>query len=735
MDAPTSPAALQNASAAYERGNLAEAGRFCKEILTAYPEHFETLVLLSAIQLRSGQLLNALATYDKILNIRPDAISILNNRGNLLATLNRVEEALASYETALAIKPDFVEALFNQGNTFKSLKRLDAALASYDKALAIRPDFAEALDNRGNTLHELKRFDEALASYDRALTVRPDYVAALNNRGNILLQLGRYDEALTSYDRALVVRPNYVDALNNRGNILLKLTRFHEALASYDRALAVRPDHVEALNNRGNALQELKRFEEALNSYNRAIALRPDYTLALNNKGNTLHELNRLDEALASYERVLAIHPDYVDALYNRGNTLQKLKRFEEALTSYDRAISLQNDHTYALNNRGNALQELKRLDEALTSYDCALAVDPHYAHALSNRGNVLQELKRFDEALVSYSRAIAAQPDFAQAHFNRASCWLLTGDLNRGWVEYEWRCFLEEAKADMRTFAHPLWRGDLAIKDRTIFIYSEQGFGDTIQFCRFAKLVAKSGQRVILEVQPELKSLLTALDGVCVIARGEKIPEFDCYSQLASLPLAFKTTLADIPDRIPYLSAPKEKANVWRNRFGEHTKPRIGLVWAGSPRKELPKANRIDRQRSIDFDRLAPLFQGANCEFYSLQKGDDAVAQLHQSNLRHRVVDWADVLRDFADTAALIENLDLVISVDTAVAHLAGALGKPFWLMNRYNTCWRWLLDREDSPWYPTARIFRQTTWGDWDSVINQIASELQHWTVAQDS
>jgi hypothetical protein len=312
-----------------------------------------------------------------------------------------------------------------------------------------------------------------------------------------------------------------------------------------------------------------------------------------------------------------------------------------------------------------------------------------------ANRASAQEALKRFDEALASYDKVLAID--------------------------------------EKRTFPQPLWRGDVDIKERTILIYSEQGLGDTIQFCRFAKLVSRHGAKIILEVHPELGSLLSSLDPcISVITRGDKIPEFDYHTPLMSLPLAFKTTLDDIPNQIPYLSAPEGKTSAWRDRLGKHEKPRIGLVWAGNPRKDLHN-DRLDRQRSIEFDRLAPLFDATDGEFYSLQKGDDAVAQLHHSALRQRVIDWIDDLHDFSDTAALVENLDLVIAVDTSVAHLAGALGRPFWLINRYNTCWRWLLDREDSPWYPTARIFRQPRWGDWASVIDRIASELRGWRPAE--
>jgi hypothetical protein len=272
------------------------------------------------------------------------------------------------------------------------------------------------------------------------------------------------------------------------------------------------------------------------------------------------------------------------------------------------------------------------------------------------------------------------------------------------------------------------LWLGSEEIAGKTILLHAEQGLGDTIQFGRYAPLVAARGARVILEVQRPLHGLMSTLSStVQVVSSGDPLPDFDFHCPLLSLPLAFATQLDTIPSATRYLSAREEQTRAWRERLGRHDKPRIGLAWAGNPRKELPGANRIDGQRSIALDRLAPLFEVTACEFFSLQKGSDAVRQLRDSALRQRVNDYTDDLHDFSDTAALIENLDLVISVDTSVAHLAGALGKPFWLLNRYNTCWRWLLDREDSPWYPTARLFRQDTTRAWEPVIQRVAAALQ--------
>jgi tetratricopeptide (TPR) repeat protein len=619
-------------------------------------------------------------------------------------------------------------SLFAEGLALHQAGRLADAEKIYNQILATRPDHFDSLHLLGVIFLQRGNPAKAVQQIDIALKSDPNNIPALNNRGNALNDLHRFKEALASFDHALKLRPDHAETHSNRGNTLKELKRFAEALASYDCALALRPDYAEALSNRSNALIELNRFEEALATCDLALKLRPDFAQAHSNRGNTLKELKRFAEALASYDRALALQPDYAEAQSNRGNVLHELNRFDEALASYDRALALRPDFAEAHCNRGNALQELRRFADALASYDRALMLRPDFAEAHSNRGNALKELNRFDEALASFDHALALRSDFADAHFNEALCRMLTGDLRRGWEQYEWRWETAQLRNEKRNFARRQWAGSNEIAGKTILVHAEQGFGDTLQFCRYVPRVAERGARVILEVQKPLRALMSTLPGAAqIVARGDRLPNFDLHCPLLSLPLAFGTELATIPSAMPYLSALESKTSAWRDRLGKHERPRVGLVWAGSPRKELPNANRIDRQRSLEFDRLAPVFQVTTCEFYSLQKGDDPVTQLRDSTLRHRVIDWTEDLHDFSDTAALIENLDLVIAVDTSVAHLAGALGKPFWLINRYNTCWRWLLDREDSPWYPTARLFRQDDTREWDNVVARVAAALQ--------
>jgi tetratricopeptide (TPR) repeat protein len=600
--------------------------------------------------------------------------------------VGKLVEAEQLCQKIVIAQQDFFDAFHLLALVQSQLGKREMALGSFDRALTLRPNHAEALSNRGVTLRELSRFEEALASYDQALTVRPDHAEALSNRGLTLHELKRFAEALVSYDRALDVRPDYAIALFNRGLTLHELKRFAEALASFDSALRVQPDHAEALCNRGLTLHELKRFEEALASYERALIVRPDYAEALSNRGMTLRELNRLEDAVESYDRALALRPEFAKALSNRGNALHELNRFEEALASFDRA----------------------------------LRIDPEYAEAFSNRGVTLHSLIRFQEALSNFDRALKFRPDHADTHYNEALCRLLIGDFDRGWEKSEWRWETGHTSDKKRNFVQPLWLGSSDIAGKTVLLHGEQGFGDMIQFSRYVPLVAERAGRVILEISEPLRELMGTLSGAAqIISKGDPLPHFDLHCPLLSLPLAFTTGLKTIPSALPYLRASPQALLRWDARLGLRRCPRIGLVWSGRP------THKNDRNRSVKLRALLPLLD-IDAVFVSLQhdlRADDAATLKDQKNIIH----FGDELRDFSDTAALISNLDLVISVDTSVAHLAGALSKPVWVLLPFIPDWRWLLDRDDSPWYPTARLFRQGNNRVWDDAIVRVRDALR--------
>jgi len=573
----------------------------------------------------------------------------------------------------------------------------------------------------------------ALAAYQRGgtaeaerlcrllLDAKPDYFDALYLSGIIAEQKGRAEEAVALLSKAVTVNPSIADAYYNRAVALGKLNRLAEALESYERAIALKPDHADAYYNRGVVLGELDRATEAVESYDRAIALEPDNAEAYNNRGIALSRLERYKEALASYERAIALKPDYARAYNNRGVALVELNRLTEALKSYDRAIALNPNYAEAFNNRGIAFSELDRPAEALESCERSTALAPNYAEAFYNRGNAFRDLNRHEEAIDSYERAIALKPDYADAHWNLADCRLLLGDFAHGWQEYEWRWKLEQRGNARQEFQQPLWLGAQPLEGRTILLHTELGQGDTLHFCRYAKRVAALGAKVVLEVQPALLPLLADLEGVTqAVPRGAPLPAFDYHCPLTSLPLAFKTDLSSIPADIPYIRADATRIAAWREKLHQGNKPRVGVVWSGSMKLRNDK-------RSIALADMLPLM-GGWAEWVSLQKEvreSDAILLESREDLRH----VGGELKDFADTAALVELMDVVVTVDTSVAHLAGAMGKPVWILLPFVPIdWRWMLDREDSPWYPTARLFRQPASGDWASVISRVGEELTH-------
>jgi tetratricopeptide (TPR) repeat protein len=642
-------------------------------------------------------------------------------QGFALHQKGQLAKAQALYEQVLKRQPRHFDSLHLLGVIACQTKQPERAVELIDQAIAINPHVAAAYSNRGLALNDLEQSDAALANFDKAIAIQPDHAEAYNNRGNVLKGLKQLEAAVQSYDQAIALKPDYAEAYNNRGNALKDLRQLAAAVRSYDQAIALKPDYAEAYCNRGNALKELRQFKAAVMSYDQAVDIKPDYAQAYFNRGVALQDINQFAAAIASYDRAIVINPDYVEAYANRGVALQDSGQFEAAVASYDRAILIKPDCVEAYCNRGIALRELSRLDDALENYDRAIALKPDYAEAYGNRGNVLKDLKQFEAAVDNYERAVTIRPEYASAHLGYSLTLLSMGDFRRGWEEYEWRWKSEKlhSKTDKRNFSKPLWLGVEPLQGKTILLYAEQGLGDTLQFCRYAKLVSNLGARVVLEVQPTLLDLLATLDGPAqVLAKGSALPAFDYQCPLFSLPLAFKTDLASIPSARSYIKVNPGKLAQWHIRLGEKHKLRIGVVWSGNAQ------HKNDRNRSLALIDLAKLLS-VDYELISLQKEvrvqDEDVLRAHPG-IRH----FGDELKDFADTAALCELMDVVISVDTSVAHLAAALGKPVWILLPFVPDWRWLLDRQDSPWYPSAKLYRQQKIGDWGDVIERVKADL---------
>ncbi len=579
--------------------------------------------------------------------------------------------------------------------------------------------------------HKDGREDEAEALYLRLLERPPAHQGQAAqmlgllyaHQGDRLHSLGRSAEAVERYDRALALTPR-AEVYNNRGVVLEALGRLDEALDSFTQAIAGRADYAQAFFNRGGVLCSLGRWTDALADYEGAVALRPDVSAAYwNNRGLALGELDRWAEAAASFITALELDSAYGDAHANLSVAQRRLGQLDAALMSADRALAIRPDHAEALTTRGLALAALGRFEAALESHDRALALRPTYLQALNNAGVALDALDRTDEALARFDAAMALDPGFAEAEFNSALALLRAGRGLEGWRRHEARWRRKGEPGPTYPDA-TLWLGgsdDRALQGQTILLHAEQGLGDTLQFCRYAADVKALGARVILEVQPPLKTLLLRLAGVDqVIGVGEPVPAFDRHTPLLSLPLALGSASAAPQPR--YLAADPARQVAWLACLPPSAGPRIGLVWAGNA------AHGNDRNRSLPASALAPLVAAAGrvgAQMVSLQK-EVRTADLAWLEETPDLLRVEDQLVDFDDTAALISTCDLVISVDTSVAHLAGALGRPLWLLIPKPCDWRWMSDREDTPWYPSARLFRQATPGDWAEALKRVAQAL---------
>jgi tetratricopeptide (TPR) repeat protein len=509
------------------------------------------------------------------------------------------------------------------------------------------------------------------------------------------------------------------EAHYERGLSLLKSRQYKQALVAFEAALALDPHYAVAHNSRGIALANLECPQEALASFNRALELNPDYAECHSNLGIVLQELGRLDEAIASFDRAIASKPSNARAYNNRGAALGEMRRYRDALLSYETATTLDPSYAEAFYNRGVVLHDLNRFNEALESFDEAVGLRSDYAEAHHNRGAVLQDMLSLDQAIAAYGTAIKLHPGRAESYVNQAYCYLQMGRLAEGWHLHEWRKKLPMPVGN-RSFPKPLWVGGENLSGKTLFVHWEQGFGDTIQFCRYAKLLKSRGANVVMSVQEPLHRLLAQMAPEISIMHQNEVPAcFDFHCPMMSLPLAFATGLSTIPAKPRYLSSDEALRLVWEPRLPGKAKPRVGIAWRGSA------THKNDRNRSIDITELVPLLS-AHCHWISLQYdsgrrhngvGDDAT-------LPPQLAPYGGLWTDFADAAAVLDCLDLVITVDTSVAHLAGALGKPVFILLPFNSDWRWLLDRDDSPWYPSARLFRQKRTESWRDVISRVGN-----------
>jgi tetratricopeptide (TPR) repeat protein len=710
---------LAQAASFHQRGALPRAELLYRQVLQVDPAQADALHLLGVLTTQLGKPGQAVVYLQQALSVKPQIRGIHASLGLALQAAGKLEEAVASYRQALALQPD-AQTHNNLGSALRDLGRPEEAIASFRQAARLNPALAETHNNLGSVLCDLGQTAEAIACCREAVRLRPDYARAHCNLGNALQAQGQSAEAAACYREAVRLKPDYAEAHNNLGAALAAVDKLGEAEACYRAALRLNPGYVLAHNNLGSALRLLGRLREAEASFREALRLKPDFAEAHNNVGSVCLVQEKFAEAIACCETALKIRPRFAEAYHNLGNAFKEQNRLEEAVDAYQHALHLQAEYPEVLSNLAVSLAGLERLDEAMVRYEESLQI-------------------------MSKSSKVFLPSDLAEVHWNRSSGWLLTGDFERGWPEYEWRWHKRDLAP--RSFPQLLWDGS-PLEGKTILLHAEQGLGDTIQFIRYVPQVRERGGRVLVECQPALLRLLADFPGVeGLIGRGSRLPDFDVHAPLLSLPGIFGTNMTNMPAAVPYLRAEPARIALWKARLSEvrgqgsgkgplpvgrgsePPDPRlltpflVGIGWQGNPKYKG------DRTRSVPLAHFAPLARVEGVRLISLQKGLGR-DQLHALAHHFPVIDLGDTLDAdgaFLDTAAVMRNLDLVIASDSAIVHVAGALAVPIWVPLPKVPDWRWFLGRNDSPWYPTMRLFRQEKRGEWQGVFERMANALE--------
>jgi tetratricopeptide (TPR) repeat protein len=642
-------------------------------------------------------------------------------QGHALQTQGRLGEAADIYRAVLAEDPRNAPALHLLGVLVMQAGQVEPGLELVRQSLEIMPGFAPAQESLGKGLEQLGRKEEALAAFDRLVKLAPGHPGGYAHRGRMLESLVCYSDALKDFDKALSLKSDPALMLN-RGAVLLQLQRQKDALATFDKAIAAGLEHPVGYFNRGVALTALGRPEEALVSYDEALLRQPEYTDALTNRGLVLESLGRQEEALASYDRALDVNPEMPEAKSNRIALLAQMGRREEALVSINQSIAEDPKNATAYNNRASMLKNMGELDAALADFDKAISLQPDSPSLQANRAVLLHAMGRYEESLTTFEGALALDPDSAATQLNMAFLLLLLGRLEEGLPSYEKRL---RPGAPLDLDPAQAWQGQSqSVAGKTVLLYAEQGMGDVIMFSRYLIELAARGAKPVLAVRDGMVRLLRGLPvPLTFIPENTRPKKLDYYAPLLSLPLLVGTRFETIPAPVPYLKAEPEKAAYWRERLGDHGF-RIGIAWQGKMR------GINDPDRSFPVTAFAPLAALPGVRLISLQKGEGS-EQLERlppgMNVEQLGEDFDSGFDAFVDSAAVIEACDLVVTLDTSIAHLAGALGRPTWTALKHVAEWRWFRDRTDSPWYPTMTLYRQPAFGDWDSVFAAMARDLK--------
>jgi len=596
--------------------------------------------------------------------------------------------------------------------------QLELAREIYKTIKESDPSYPESLHLIGVTNLQQSKYDAALEYIKKSITLQPKNPQALNNLANTHIKLENFSLALEAYQNAIDIEPNFTEAYFNKANLLKQLKKVDEALVFYDQSLYISPTFTEAHINKGNLLKEIEQPNEAIECYIKAISIQPNLAQPYYNIGLILNTLKRYEDAIKYFYEAIKISPKFVEAYCNLSISLCENNQLTDAIDAASKAISLNPKHPEAYNNRGIAYGKMNQHIKAIDDFQCSLKINPIKPETHFNLGNTYRELKQIDKSLENYEAAIKLNPNYAEAYWNMACLNLLNGDYGAGWKLYEWRWKWDGFPSKNRNFSEPIWTGGESLAGKTILIHSEQGLGDCIQFSTYIEEIEGLGAKVLFEVYPQLYTLFRNKWGQSkLIIKGCQLPQFDYHCPLLSLPLALKSISPKISNPSRYFMQNPKKNKYWNERLGKKNKTRVGVVWCGS------HLHKNDLNRSISLEKFIP-FLSNNFEFICLQKEIriDDLELLKKTN----ILDISEEINDFEDTAAVCDLVDLIITVDTSVAHLSCAVGRPTWILLPFIPDWRWGLEGETSEWYPSAKLYRQTEDRNWDTVITKVAQDL---------
>lgn len=622
----------------------------------------------------------------------------------------KLSESVRFYLLALQEYPDFIDALINLSVTLIELNQKEEALRHLHRALQLDKNNYIIITNYANLLFSLNKVDEALNYYLHALNINPNSIEIKKNISNVLISQGKYENAIIYLNELINDDIAQKDVLIKLTHCLNSLKRHEEALKIVLKCHRIYPRDCEVINSLAQTFESLGDIDKAENCYRQIVRLEPTNYVYYFNLALLLKKKGLKEDAVYYFKRSVEIKSDFQEGLLELANTLKSLKRYKEAVDIYKNLLDIHPNSPIVLNNIGTTYYEMKEYAIAFRFLNEAIKQKPDFASAYFNRGLVYKDTFQNDNAIDDYVRALGINANYPEAHWNLGLLYLIKGDFENGWKHYEWRKKLSVYEPFKRHFIQPEWQGESLI-NKTILLHDEQGFGDAIQFIRYAKMVKDMGAKVFIECLEPLTRLFLYADGVDnVVTRGHELPDFDCYCSLLTLPLRFNTTLQTIPQEIPYI---KPIFQVKKRTADEIFK--VGIAWAG-----------INPQhKSCPVDVFMNIFYDINrVEVHNLQK---IMTDTDKDFIESKgVINKMESVKDFLDTAIIMSNLDLVITIDTSVAHLSGAMGLNVWTLLHYDADWRWLLQREDTPWYPTMRLFRQKTYGDWSGIVREVNENL---------